>query len=225
MSHHAHVGMSKYDGEAHGKHKGHGSDSWEFHVVDDPKKLPKAPFNVLYVETPRIGLFQTPEWRGLTNTWKEAMDMIKPLGRWGLPEAELEHKSPLHHERCAWRPILGAMFLRLLLCARQSPGPTCPACASHLHEHAYTTHAAPLETDPHPSPCSKHLVGTPAGAVLMGSKLRKVSDGIANGWIFEHPHKHVPHSHPPLHEVPPTLVLASNLLCYWLITREGNRSR
>lgn len=66
-------------------------------VIGEPG-LPDGPpsFNVLYVETPRVGLLQTPEWRGLADTWGDALALVAPLLRFGFPETSLATKCPYY---------------------------------------------------------------------------------------------------------------------------------
>lgn len=58
--------------------------------------LPPISFNVLYVETPRIGLLQTSEFQYLAQTWQETVDLVKPLLRFGFPETSLRTKCPYY---------------------------------------------------------------------------------------------------------------------------------
>jgi hypothetical protein len=69
-----------------------------FSIGDDlaPALLPRTGFNVLYVETPKIGLLQTPEFQLLAETWQETVELVKPLLRFGFPETSLRTKCPYY---------------------------------------------------------------------------------------------------------------------------------
>ena len=64
-------------------------------VFEDPAlaQRPSA-FNVLYVETPRIGIFQLPAWQGFAQVWGEAMELVKPIFRFGIPQNTMFNKCP-----------------------------------------------------------------------------------------------------------------------------------
>ena len=65
---------------------------------EDPARARRpSAFNVLYVETPRIGIFQLPAWRGFAEVWGEAMEMVKPILRFGIPQHSMFNKCP-HYE-------------------------------------------------------------------------------------------------------------------------------
>lgn len=57
---------------------------------------PPSTFNVLYVQTPRVGLLQAPLARAFAETCEEAADMVKPLLRLGMRETSLFDKCPLY---------------------------------------------------------------------------------------------------------------------------------
>jgi hypothetical protein len=80
-------------------------------------------FNVLYVSTPRIGLLQTPEFRGLAALWQETVDMVAPWLRFGFPETSLRTKCQ-HYEcvRARW--------------AGQGAAAARPACVRAAARHA-----------------------------------------------------------------------------------------
>lgn len=58
--------------------------------------LKPAAFNVLYVQTPRIGLLQTPVFRALTETWLETGELVRAALRFGFPETSLRSKCPYY---------------------------------------------------------------------------------------------------------------------------------
>jgi hypothetical protein len=63
---------------------------------EDPLQLPKQNFNVLYVQTPRIGLLQAPFFRAFAETCQETADMVKPMLRLGIRETSLFDKCPYY---------------------------------------------------------------------------------------------------------------------------------
>ena len=67
-------------------------------MFEDPAlaRRPSA-FNVLYVETPRIGVLQLPAWRYFAEVWGEAMELVKPIFRFGIPANSMFNKCP-HYE-------------------------------------------------------------------------------------------------------------------------------
>lgn len=99
-SHHSHVGLGKYHAAGHSL-KGEEdvqhylTDNWSFRAANDGSRQ-TAPFNVLFVKTPGIRLFQTPEWQAFASTWKEMVDTVRSFG---VPHTSLETKCP--HYRCA----------------------------------------------------------------------------------------------------------------------------
>ncbi|KAI8466089.1 MAG: hypothetical protein J3K34DRAFT_434964 [Monoraphidium minutum] len=83
--------------------------SWD----DGNQKLPAAPtFNVLYVQTPRIGVMQAPWFRAFTGTCQEAADMVKPLLRLGLRETSLYDKCPYYDPEFSKSPSAPLIMLR-----------------------------------------------------------------------------------------------------------------
>eukprot|EP00879_Flechtneria_rotunda_P019317 GHRR01020288.1.p2 GENE.GHRR01020288.1~~GHRR01020288.1.p2 ORF type:complete len:104 (+),score=5.10 GHRR01020288.1:445-756(+) len=58
--------------------------------------FPAPSFNVLYVQTPRIELLETPAFQALVQTWNEAVELVKPLFRFGFPETSLRTKCPYY---------------------------------------------------------------------------------------------------------------------------------
>ncbi|WIA07956.1 hypothetical protein OEZ86_010613 [Tetradesmus obliquus] len=100
-----------------------------FSIGDDftPALLPRAGFNVLYVETPRIGLLQTPEFQLLAETWQETVELVKPLLRFGFPETSLRTKCPYYNEDlhatpsgCSGSLVLGLNLLAYWAISRQA---------------------------------------------------------------------------------------------------------
>lgn len=67
-----------------------------------PSLVAPPSFNVLYVSTPRIGLLQTPEWRGMASLWAETVALVAPLLRFGLPETSLRTKCPHFEYVAGW---------------------------------------------------------------------------------------------------------------------------
>lgn len=66
-----------------------------FKITD--AEAPQQPnFNVLYVQTPRIGVLQAPAFRAFAATCQEAADIVKPLFRLGLRETSLFDKCPYY---------------------------------------------------------------------------------------------------------------------------------
>lgn len=62
----------------------------------EDQQLPQPTFNVLYVQTPRIGLLQGPLFRAFAQTCAEAADLVKPILRMGLRESSLFDKCPYY---------------------------------------------------------------------------------------------------------------------------------
>lgn len=58
--------------------------------------LRQPTFNVLYVQTPRVGFLQAPFFRDLAQTWEETVELVKPVFRLGIPEATLFDKCPYY---------------------------------------------------------------------------------------------------------------------------------
>lgn len=54
----------------------------------------RAPFNVLYVQTPRPAFMDTPLASVLVDTLKETVELVKPVMRFGFPETSLKTKCP-----------------------------------------------------------------------------------------------------------------------------------
>lgn len=91
---------------------------------------------------------------------------------------------------------------------------------------------APRPRPPNPSysinslACSGDLAESNGGHVLINSRLRKVLAGVQSGSIYHHPPHHIEPSRLPIPDLPSgSLVLALNLCCYWLLTKQANRLR
>ncbi len=104
------------------------------------------------------------------------------------------------------------------------------AASPHLPIPTQRTRNAPRRSShspPTPAPCvcSDTLSGSPEGRTLLNTRMRSVVDGFADGTLWHRSEREgeLPHSRPPIHDLPVTLVLASNLLCYWAITKTANR--
>lgn len=65
-----------------------------FRMAMADEQLPPPMFNVLYVQTPRIGLLQAPLFRAFAQTCAEAADLVKPILRLGIRETSLFDKCP-----------------------------------------------------------------------------------------------------------------------------------
>lgn len=83
-------------GRANSKKSGASDLSFSIEVESTAGPLQPPSFNVLYVQTPRIGVLQTPVVQGLVQTWHETVDLIKPLMRFGFPETSLRTKCPYY---------------------------------------------------------------------------------------------------------------------------------
>jgi len=62
----------------------------------------KPTFNVLYVQTPRIGIMQAPLFRAFAETCQEAVDLVRPILRFGVPESTLHDKCPYYECVGGW---------------------------------------------------------------------------------------------------------------------------
>jgi hypothetical protein len=67
-------------------------------------------FNVLYVETPRVEILQSPQWREFADTWREAMAMVASACRLGLPRTSVSGKSP-YLDPALWSKPEGSVLL------------------------------------------------------------------------------------------------------------------
>lgn len=69
-----------------------------FAIEEDLSSVQMRPptFNVLYVQTPRVGLLATPQFQLLAQTWQETVELVRPLFRFGLPETSLRTKCPYY---------------------------------------------------------------------------------------------------------------------------------
>lgn len=75
-----------------------GRDDMSFSIEEDISSLQMRPpsFNVLYVQTPRVGLLATPQFQMLAQTWQETVELVRPLFRFGFPETSLRTKCPYY---------------------------------------------------------------------------------------------------------------------------------
>jgi hypothetical protein len=80
------------------RQKHHKDTDISFSIGDEltPALLPRTGFNVLYVETPKIGLLQTPEFQLLAETWQETVELVNSFLRFGFPETSLRTKCPYY---------------------------------------------------------------------------------------------------------------------------------
>jgi hypothetical protein len=50
----------------------------------------------LYIQTPKIALLQTPQFRAAAQLWEETLELVRPLLRFGFPETSLKTKCPYY---------------------------------------------------------------------------------------------------------------------------------
>lgn len=94
------VGMGKLrmlhgDSGHHGrKMKDDDSSELQFSMAEGSQG--PAPFNVLYVATPRIPALEKPWWRNMCSAWTELGEMVKPITRLGLPHTTVLDKCKFY---------------------------------------------------------------------------------------------------------------------------------
>ena len=66
-----------------------------FSLQEPEKTLNQPAFNVLMVRTEKPRILRVPIVRGFLETWAEAMDLLKPVFRFGVRETSLKDK-------CKW---------------------------------------------------------------------------------------------------------------------------
>lgn len=73
-------------------------EDMSFAMEEDLSAVQMRPpsFNVLYVQTPRVGLLATPQFQLLAQTWQETVELVRPLFRFGFPETSLRTKCPYY---------------------------------------------------------------------------------------------------------------------------------
>jgi hypothetical protein len=175
-------------------------------------------FNVLYVETPRVDILQSPQWRAFTDTWREAMGMLAGAARLGLPHTSVADKSP-YLDEALWSKPAGSILLndRMQRAAAARSG-TAFGTAEEQKQVASRRRKDSFEEEG----------GGWASKVWWrgGKKGGKESSEAAPLAALERAHdwqekKLPPQPHFYLHEPSPSVVVGLNLLAYFLITK-GN---
>lgn len=153
------------------------------------QKLEPA-FNVLYIETPRINILQSPQWRAFADTWREAMAMLGGVARLGLPRTSLADRSP-YLDESLWSKPEGRVLLndRMQRAAAARAG-TAFGSAEEQAEAARRRGAQ----------------RAPLAALERAQSFQEAK---------------LPHPRFYLSEPSPSVVVALNLMAYWVITR-GN---
>lgn len=152
-------------------------------------------FNVLYVETPRVGVLQSPQWRDFADTWREAMAMVASACRLGLPRTSVSDKSP-YLDPLLWSKPEGGILLNDRM-ARAAAARSGAAFGS-----AEEQGRAEARRRARPAP--------------LAALERAAAEG--GGGIKE---AELPRARFYLHEPSPMVVVGLNLAAYWIITR-GN---
>ncbi|GIM08140.1 hypothetical protein Vretimale_12175 [Volvox reticuliferus] len=93
-----HVGLEKYKIVHHdfnhftlGPSKGKSSANKMAFTLVEPEQFQPS-FNVLYVRTQRPTVLRTPLVQVFLDTWAEAVELVRPVFRFGIPESSLKDK-------------------------------------------------------------------------------------------------------------------------------------
>eukprot|EP00878_Enallax_costatus_P026490 GHUV01028430.1.p1 GENE.GHUV01028430.1~~GHUV01028430.1.p1 ORF type:complete len:111 (+),score=16.84 GHUV01028430.1:116-448(+) len=86
------------DDSSRNQRRTRGRDEMSFSIKEDLNSVQMRPpsFNVLYVQTPRVGLLATPQFQMLAQTWQETVELVRPLLRFGFQETSLRTKCPYY---------------------------------------------------------------------------------------------------------------------------------
>ncbi|KAF8072358.1 Glutamate--tRNA ligase [Scenedesmus sp. PABB004] len=187
---------------------------------------PNAPFNVLYVETPRVGLLAAPALQALAATWEETVELVRPMLRWGFPETSLRTKCPYHNEGLYATPggaLLANDRLRKLM--RGVEAGAFAERGGQQQQHAQAQHVPQLAVSQSSRGGAPAQAAAPDDDPLGGGNLGfLVLAAGGHGQHMSHHHALVPKRNLLVPDIPAgSLVLGLNLMAYWLITKQARR--
>ncbi|GIL52291.1 hypothetical protein Vafri_8203 [Volvox africanus] len=139
-----HVGLEKYKIVHHdfnhftlGPSKGKSSANKMAFTLVEPEEYQPS-FNVLYVRTQRPPVLRAPLVQVLLDTWAEAVELVRPVFRFGIPESSLKDKCKYWRDDGSSLPTTPSLQTQRLIKAISNEA----FGASRLNRHHHHQHIA-----------------------------------------------------------------------------------